>query len=172
MSPAPLEIREIAPDEFHLVWPIFHGVVEAGDSFALDPSTTFEEGRRMWATPPTRAFVAMREGKVVGTYMLRPVQPGLGDHVANAGYIVAPEARGQGLARLLCEDSIRRAREAGYRAMQFSYVVASNEPAIRTWQRCGFTVVGTVPAAFRHRTLGLVDVLIMHRFLHESSRAP
>jgi GNAT superfamily N-acetyltransferase len=160
-----LDVREIGAAEFDLVWPIFRVVVAGGDVFAPGPETTFEEARRMWAIPPTRAFVAQRDGTTVGSYMLRPNQPGLGDHVANAGYIVAPEARGQGIARALCEHSLRTARVAGFTAMQFNYVVATNEGAIRVWRRCGFEIVGRVPGAFRHRTLGPVDVLIMHRSL-------
>ena len=102
---------------------------------------------------------------MVGTYCLRPNQAGLGDHVANAGYMVAPAARGRGIARSLCAHSLEVARAAGFRAMQFNSVVASNEAAIRAWRSQGFAIVGRVPAAFRHRRRGLTDVLVMHRFL-------
>ena len=97
--------------------------------------------------------------------MLRPNAPGLGDHVANAGFIVAPVARGRGIASAMCADSLERAREASFTAMQFNFVVASNATAVRLWKRHGFGVVGRVPAAFRHARLGYVDVLIMHRTL-------
>lgn len=160
-----LKVREIGSDEFDLVWPIFHAVVAAGDTYVFSPDLQLDEARRIWTTPPARAFVAELEGSVVGTYMVRPNQPGLGDHVANAGYMVAPEARGQGIARRLCEHSIEIARAAGFTAMQFNFVVSSNESAVRLWQRCGFDIVGRVPGAFRHRELGPTDVLIMHRVL-------
>lgn len=161
----PLTIRDLPASDFHLVWPIFHAVVSAGDTYSLDPNTTIDEACQLWTTPPARAYLATMNGAVVGCYVLRPVQGGLGNHVANAGYMVAPEARGQGIARRLCEHSLSMARQAGYRAMQFSFVVASNDAAVRVWQRCGFTIVGRVPQAFRHSRLGLVDTLIMHRFL-------
>jgi RimJ/RimL family protein N-acetyltransferase len=120
----------------------------------------------MWTAPPTRAFVAVRDdGAVVGSYMLRPNQPGLGDHVANAGYIVAPSARGQGVARSMCEHSLKTAAEAGFSAMQFNFVVATNASAVHLWTSLGFETVGRLPGAFRHATLGLVDVLIMYRGL-------
>jgi ribosomal protein S18 acetylase RimI-like enzyme len=170
MAGPALRIREIAPDEFHLVWPIFQAVVAGGDVFAPAPETTFEEARRFWSTPPTRVFVAERDGAVVGSYMLRANQPGLGDHVANAGYIVAPAARHQGIARALCEHSLAAAQQSGFLAMQFNYVVATNDGAVRLWQSCGFEIVGRVPGAFRHKTLGPVDVLIMHRTLSPASR--
>jgi ribosomal protein S18 acetylase RimI-like enzyme len=161
----PLEIREIDPAEFALVWPIFHAVVAAGDTYAYDPAMTLEEARDLWTRPPARCFVGQEGGVVVGAYCVRPNQTGLGDHVANAGYMVAPEARGRGVASALCAHSLDVARAAGFQAMQFNFVAASNEVAIRLWLRHGFKIVGRVPAAFRHRRLGLVDVLVMHRFL-------
>jgi ribosomal protein S18 acetylase RimI-like enzyme len=165
MTDAQLHIREVTPDEFLLVWPILRVVVAGGDVFAYGPETSFDEAKRIWTAPPTRAFVAERHGAVVGSYMLRPNQPGLGDHVANAGYIVAPEARNQGIARALCEHSLATAAEAGFTAMQFNFVVATNESAVHLWTSCGFETIGRVPGAFRHATLGLVDVVIMYRRL-------
>lgn len=163
-DPTP-RIREIGPEEFHRVWPIFRAVVSGGDVFAPGPDTTFEDARRFWTAPPARAFVAERGDLVVGSFMLRPNQPGLGDHVANAGYIVAPEARGRGIAEAMCRHSLATARDAGFTAMQFNYVVATNESAVRLWRKCGFEIVGRVPDAFRHQRLGPVDVLVMWRRL-------
>ncbi len=162
---AELEIRDLPPQDFHLMWPTFHAVVSAGDTYSLDPNTTFEAACRLWTTPPSRAFLALKNGAVAGGYVLRPARDGLGDHVANAGYMVSPDARGQGIAQQLCEHSLDMARRAGYQAMQFHYVVASNEAAVRAWQRCGFAIVGRAPKTFRHPRLGLVDTLIMHRYL-------
>jgi ribosomal protein S18 acetylase RimI-like enzyme len=159
----PLEIHEIGAGEFELVWPIFHAVVSAGDTYSYDPAMTLEEARLLWTRPPARCFVARADGVVVGAYCLRPNQPGLGDHVANAGYMVAPEARGRGIASAMCVHSLAEARAAGFQAMQFNFVATSNEGAVRLWQRHGFAIVGRVPAAFRHRRLGPTDVLVMHR---------
>ena len=110
-------------------------------------------------------YVACVGERIVGTYILKPNQLGLGSHVANASYMVASGARGQGIGRLMCEHSLEEARQAGFLAMQFNIVVSTNEAAVRLWKRCGFNVVGTLPQAFRHRELGLVDAYIMHRFL-------
>ena len=105
-TPVSLEIREISAGEFGLVWPIFQAVVSAGDTYAYDPDTTLDEARTLWTTPPARCFVAVEEGAMVGAYCLRPNQTGLGDHVANAGYMVAPESRGRGVASALCAHSL------------------------------------------------------------------
>ena len=160
-----MEIREIRSDEFSLAWPIFHSVVAMGDSYAYSSDISFEEALALWTTVPARTFVAVAEGQVVGCYLLRPNQPGLGNHVANAGYMVAREARGRGIGGLLCEHSMEVARQAGFLAMQFNFVVSSNEVAIRLWKKYGFEIVGRVPKAFRHSSLGLTDVFVMYRLL-------
>jgi len=160
-----LDIREIDAGEFDLVWPIFRDVVAAGDTYSYAPDTSFDEARAMWTTAPTRCFVALIDGQPAGCYMLKPNQPGLGSHVANAGYMVAPHARGQGLAGKLCEHSLATARAAGFLAMQFNFVVSTNDVAVKLWRKHGFQIVGTVPKAFRHATLGLVDIHVMHRVL-------
>ncbi len=160
-----IAIREIAANEFGSVWPIFRDVVASGDTYSYSPDITFEQARDLWTTPPAKTFAAFDGDDVVGCYMLRPNQPGLGNHVANAGYMVAPQARGRGIAGLMCEDSIERARRAGFRAMQFNFVVSTNEVAIALWQKHGFAIVGHIPQAFRHAARGLVDILVMHRML-------
>jgi len=160
-----LVIREIGAAEFDKVWPLFQSVIAGGDTYSYSPDMPFEEARAMWAMPPNRTFVAERDGRVVGCYRLSPNRSGLGDHVANGGYMVAADARGQGIASAMCEHSLEEARRAGFTAMQYNYVVASNTPAVKVWQRHGFSIVGTVPRAFRHATLGPTDIYVMHRFL-------
>jgi len=162
---APLAIREIGADGFTRAWPIFRAVVAAGDTYSYPPDIDEALARAMWTTPPSRCFVAERDDEVLGVYMLRPNQPGLGDHVANCGYMVSPHARGQGVASAMCEHSLAQARGAGFTAMQYNFVVSSNEAAVRLWQRHGFAIVGRVPAAFRHARLGPTDVFVMHRML-------
>jgi len=101
----------------------------------------------------------------VGTYLLKPNQPGQGSHVANCGYMVARAASGRGIGEAMCRHSLEEARRLGFRAMQFNFVVSTNTRAVALWKKCGFSVVGTVPQAFRHPTLGLVDAHVMHRLL-------
>ncbi|MDB5764809.1 MAG: histone acetyltransferase and related acetyltransferase [Herminiimonas sp.] len=160
-----MNIREIQSAEFDLVWPLFQQVISTGDTYAYDPAMSFNEAQAMWTTPPARVFVAVDGADVIGCYVLKPNQPGRGDHVANAGYMVAPQARGRGVAGVLCEHSMRMARQSGFIAMQFNYVVSSNEVAVRLWQKHGFEIIGRVPKAFRHAQLGLTDVYVMHRTL-------
>lgn len=158
-------IRPAVEADWPGVWELFRLVAAGGDVFAYDEGTTEEVGRKVWFDPLVTCFVAEIDGQFAGTYYVRPNAAGRGGHVANAGYMVAPAFRGRGLARAMCEHSLGAARRLGFTAMQFNFVVASNAAAVRTWEACGFSVVGRVPGAFRHRELGLVDALVMHRLL-------
>lgn len=160
-----LILREIGADEFARVWPVFSAVIANGDTYSYPPDLSMELAREWWTTPPSRCYIAERDGEVLGCYMLKPNQPGLGDHVANAGYMVSPTARGQGIASTMCEHSMEQARQAGFAAMQFNFVVSTNTTAVRLWERHGFHIVGTVPGAFRHAVHGLTDIYVMHRTL-------
>ncbi|MCA1659555.1 MAG: GNAT family N-acetyltransferase, partial [Verrucomicrobiaceae bacterium] len=118
-----------------------------------------------WCAGDAATFVAVQDGKVIGSYLLRPNQPGLGDHVANAGYMVDPGARGLGVGRAMGVHSLAEARRRGYRAMQFNFVVSTNESAVHLWRQLGFNIVGTLPRVFRHAQKGFVDAYVMFRLL-------
>lgn len=160
-----LVIRRAEEADFDGIWEIFHAVVAQGDTYAYDPATTKEQARAIWMAPGISTYVALLDGEVAGTYVLRANQPGLGSHVSNCGYMVHPRHGGRGLGRALCEHSLEEARRMGFLAMQFNAVVSTNERAVALWKKMGFAIVGTVPKAFRHRELGLVDLHIMHRLL-------
>jgi L-amino acid N-acyltransferase YncA len=160
-----LAIREASTHDNDPIWEIFRAVVATGDSYAFDPEIPREEGLAYWFHSGTRTYVAESEGRVVGTYILRPNQPALGSHVSNAAFMVSPSARGRGIGRAMGEHCLLEARRLGYRAMQFNFVVSTNTAAVRLWERLGFTVVGTLPGAFRHRTLGFVDAYVMFQTL-------
>ena len=159
-------IRKFEASNWPEVWPILQAINEGGDVFSFLPETPEEEMRRIWVEIPAATFVAVDDdGRVVGTYYIKPNQPGLGAHVCNAGYAVASAARGQGVASRMLEHSLTEAVALGFRAMQFNMVIATNETAIRLWERHGFEVVGRLPGAFRHATLGYVDALVMYKEL-------
>ncbi|HKO61325.1 MAG TPA: N-acetyltransferase [Pyrinomonadaceae bacterium] len=160
-----ITIRKAVEADFDAIWPIFHQVVQQGDSYAFDPDTTREQAYSIWMGSELTTYVASIADEIVGTYILKANQPGLGSHVANAGYMVDIHGRGKGVGRAMCEHSVAEARKMGFYAMQFNMVVSTNESAVALWKQFGFTIVGTLPQAFRHRQLGLVDAYVMHRFL-------
>lgn len=160
-----IRVRRAVPDDWPAIWRIFSSVVGAGDTYTYAPDTPEAEAQRLWMGDGFITCVAEREGDIVGTCVVKPNQPGLGAHVANAGYMVRPDAFGGGIGAALCEHSLAEARAAGYRAMQFNAVVSTNTRAVALWERFGFTIIGTVPEGFRHARLGYVDLHVMYRRL-------
>lgn len=157
-------------------WPQLHGLLQqvfsTGDTYAYAPQSSEAELHKTWIESPEATFVICGDGgELLGSYGLRPNQPGQGSHVANCGYLVAPSARGQGLASLMCEHSQAEALQRGYRAMQFNLVVSTNTGAVRLWQSLGFQIVGTLPGAFKHQSLGYVDAYVMFKTLATAESA-
>lgn len=169
-APAPaaagdLVIRDARPEDWAGIWPFFRQIVAAGETYTWPRDMSEDDARAAWFPSPGRTVVASVAGTVVGTAKTQPNQAGPGAHVANASFMVDPAYGGRGIGRALAEHVLARARADGYRAMQFNAVVASNAGAVRLWSSLGFTVVGTVPAAFDHPRLGPVPLLIMYRTL-------
>jgi L-amino acid N-acyltransferase YncA len=160
-----LVIRDAGPEDWAGIWPFFRQIVAAGETYTWPRDMSEHDARAAWFPSPGRTVVASVAGTVVGTAKTQPNQAGPGAHVANASFMVDPAYGGRGIGRALGEHVLAGARADGYRAMQFNAVVASNAGAVRLWSSLGFTVVGTVPAAFDHPRLGPVPLLIMYRTL-------
>ncbi len=163
---ASFKIRAFQPADWPALWALLHRTFQTGDTYAYAPDSSEADIHRAWIELPAATWVAcLDDGRLAGTYCLKANQPGLGAHVCNCGYVVAPEQQGLGIATALCEHSQQEGMALGFSAMQFNLVVSTNERALRLWRRLGFAVVGTLPQAFRHRTLGLVDAFVMHKRL-------
>ena len=159
-------IREALEEDFDAIWPIFNEIVSAGETYAYPQATTKAEAFNIWIRTPEKTYVAEQGNNILGTYYLKTNQAGPGSHVCNCGYMVSSQARGKGIATAMCEHSQQLAIELGYKAMQFNFVAASNEGAIRLWHRLGFETVGRLPKAFNHPTLGYIDACVMYKWLH------
>ena len=158
-----MPIRPATFADHDAIWAILEPVIRAGDTWALPRDMSREAALAYWFAPDREAFVLDEDGRILGSYFLRANHPGGGAHVANTGYMVAGDAGGRGVGAALCRDSMDRARAAGFAAMQFNFVVSTNDRAVRLWHRLGFETVGRLPGAFRHPTLGAVDVLVMYQ---------
>ena len=160
-----MNIREATKQDWGLIWPIFHEIVKAGETYAYDEDTTAEQAEKIWLDVPRKTYVFEESGEILGTYYLKTNQAGPGSHVCNCGYMVSSRARGKGLATSMCEHSQKVARELGYKAMQFNFVASSNEGAVRLWGKHGFKTAGCLPRAFKHPVKGYVDALVMYKWL-------
>ncbi|MEW6461248.1 GNAT family N-acetyltransferase [uncultured Pseudomonas sp.] len=165
MSDAELRIRPLEAADFDQVWPIIRDVVQAQETYAFDPDMDRETAWKTWVELPRATFVVEQDGQILGTYYIKANAAGPGDHVCNCGYMTAAAARGKGVASAMCRHSLQVGRELGFSAMQFNSVVASNTVAVALWQKLGFAIVGTLPKAYRHARLGLVDCHVMFRSL-------
>lgn len=162
-----MEIRSAAPKDRAQIWRILEPVLRAGETYALPRDMSEDAALGYWFAPDHEVYVAEEDGTLLGVYFLHPNQKGGGRHVANCGFVTAAEAQGRGVAAAMCEHSLARARAAGFRAMQFNFVVSTNERAIRAWLRAGFEKIGRISEGFEHPTFGFVDVWVMHRRLTE-----
>ena len=159
-------IREVvAARDADAIWAILEAVIRAGETYPLPRDMDRESALDYWFSPGHEVFVAEDHGEIAGTYFLQANQRGGGAHVANCGYMTAPRARGRGVARAMCAHSLEHARQRGFHAMQFNFVVSSNERAVRLWQKFGFEIVGRLPKAFEQPTVGFVDAYVMYRQL-------
>ncbi len=159
-----MNIREARKEDFDRIWPIFHEIVAAGETYAFPREIGKEQAQTLWIDTPRKTYVVESDGQILGTYFIKTNQAGPGDHVCNCGYMVSSAARGRGLATAMCAYSQEIAKKLGYKAMQFNFVVSSNEGAIRLWQKLGFATVGRLPKAFHHPSKGYVDVLVMYKW--------
>jgi ribosomal protein S18 acetylase RimI-like enzyme len=162
MRPAAV-IRSATEDDEPGIWHVLESMIRAGETYPLPRDLSRDDAHGYWFSPGHEVFVAEDGGVIVGTYFLKANQKGGGAHVANCGYVVPPDAGSRGIGRAMCEHSLERAKARGFRAMQFNFVVSSNERAVRLWRSCGFEIVGRLPAAFNHPALGMVDAFVMYR---------
>ncbi|MEO0367815.1 MAG: GNAT family N-acetyltransferase [Pseudomonadota bacterium] len=158
-------IREATEKDFRLIWPIFSAVVSSGDTYAYDSGLNFDQAKKVWLEDPLKCLIVEKDREVLGTYYIKSNQGGGGRHVCNCGYMVAAKARGMGLATEMCVHSQALALEFGFKAMQFNFVVSSNDSAVALWQKLGFDIVGTLPKAFLHPDGRYVDAYVMHKIL-------
>jgi ribosomal protein S18 acetylase RimI-like enzyme len=160
-----LTLRAATPRDADAIWAIVEPIIRAGEVYTLPREMAKDKALAYWFSASHEVFVAEDDGVAVGTYYLRRNHQGGGAHVANCGYATALASQGRGVARAMCEHSLEYARGRGFRAMQFNFVISTNERAVRLWQSCGFRTVGTLPGAFLHPQAGYVDAFVMYREL-------
>ncbi len=159
-------IRQATEQDWPLIYPFYAAIMAEGKTYAFPEGQTLEQARPWWMEePPGHTVVAVSDGVVVGSAKMGPNRPGRGSHVATASFLVDPGAKGKGVGRALGQYVVDWCRSAGYAAIQFNAVVEANAAAVHLWKSLGFTIIGTVPAAFDHPDHGKVGLHVMHRYL-------
>jgi len=160
-----MSVRLASSEDRDTIWNILESMIRAGETYTLPRDMSREQALEYWFAAEKETFVWEENGAVLGTYFLKANQQGGGAHVANCGYVTAAAAQGRGIARAMCLHSLERAKERGFRAMQFNFVVGTNERAVKLWLSLGFEVIGRLPGAFEQPERGFVDALVMYREL-------
>ena len=160
-----IEIRKATPEDSNQIWGIITEVISKGDTYTFDPITPKEVMLDYWYGKDKHTYVATANGIVVGTFILKDNQPGLGSHIANGSYMVAEKASGKGIGKAMGEFSLAEAKRIGYKAIQFNIVIKSNTRAVHLWQKLGFEIIGEIPDTYRHKVNGLTNAYIMYRRL-------
>ena len=160
-----IEIRNATPEDSDQIWEIIREVISKGDTYVFDPHTSKGTMLNYWYAPDRHTYVATDKEKIMGTFMIRDNQPGLGAHIANGSYMVSGAAWGKGIGKKMGEFSLAEAKRLGYTAMQFNIVIKSNTRAVHLWQNLGFKIIGEIPDAFNHKENGMTNAYIMYRKL-------
>ncbi len=157
-------------EEFISLHQIFIEINEEGDSFPYPADCNLEDFKAIWCQKNSISYIARdtKTNTIGGAYFFKPQWPGRGSHIATATYMVANNARGNGLGRQLGLHSLKEAFKHGYKAMQFNYVVSTNTSAVKLWKSLGFNIIGALPGVFQHNLHGLVDAYVMFKNLGDS----
>lgn len=158
-------IRPAKADDHDAIWALLKPVIRAGETLAVPRDMDRISALALWLSPDRATRLLVEDGAVLGIFYVRANQHGGGAHVANAGFVTAANATGRGVARAMCAASFDLARGLGYRAMQFNFVLSTNDRAVALWRAMGFAIVGRLPGVFDHPRHGLVDAFVMHRWL-------
>jgi ribosomal protein S18 acetylase RimI-like enzyme len=140
------EIREAREGDLEELFELYALVVQEGRAFPAAAPATRRDFERSWMEDKTIVLVARSGGRLAGSYHLVPNYSGRAAHIGNAGYMVHPDFRRQGIGRALVEHSIAEASRHDFDALMFNLVFESN-PARHLYEGFGFEAVGRVPEA-------------------------
>ncbi|MCM0042514.1 MAG: GNAT family N-acetyltransferase [Algoriphagus sp.] len=162
---ASLAARIATHEDQEVLWGVLEPMIRMGGTYVFSLDKTKESMMAYWMGADKVTFAVENEGVVVGTFYLKANQEGLGDHICNAGFVVSRDAEGLGVGRWMGEFAQVEAKSRGFLAMQFNFVIQSNQKAVHLWKSLGFSVIGEIPEAYRHPHLGLVPALIFYKKL-------
>jgi L-amino acid N-acyltransferase YncA len=141
-------IRKYIPSDVETMREIWNGIIVEGNAFPQEELLTKEEAETFFAEQ-SYTGVAVEGDHVLGLYILHPNNVGRCGHIANASYAVRPGERGRYVGESLVLDSIRIAASLSFHILQFNAVVASNDRAIKLYQKLGFEPLGRILGGFR-----------------------
>lgn len=165
MDKVKVYIRTARATDLEQIWNLWKEIMDQKIYYPYDETYTKKDIEKSWINLNNWCYVAEKNKKIIGAYILKDNQPGYGKHIANAAYMVDTTVRGKGIGTQLCIHSLMEAKKIGYKAMQFNLVVSTNTSAVKVWLSQGFKIIGTVPEGFYHFEKGYVDAYIFYKKL-------
>ena len=128
---------------------VWNEVVEDGIAFPQEDILNEATGKDFFYSQSYCGVAENDAGEIVGLYILHPNNVGRCGHICNASYAVSSAVRGQHIGEKLVIDCLNKAKELGFKILQFNAVVESNIHARHLYERLGFVQLGTIPGGFR-----------------------
>lgn len=140
---------------------IWNQVVEDGVAFPQTELLTEETGDPFFKEQSfTGLAVDAETGQAAGLYILHPNNVGRCGHICNASYAVHRDMRGHQIGEALVRHCLQKAKELGFKILQFNAVVASNTPALNLYKKLGFVRLGTIPGGFLMKDGHYEDIVV------------
>ena len=178
-------LDQMAPEETETVRSLFNEIVAEGTSYPQQTPLSPQGFADYWlkgsayvvratAIPQTgegipedsTAVVTMgNAANVLGAFYIKPNFPGRCGHICNAGFIVAPAVRGQGLGHGMGKAMLTLARDLGYRAVMYNLVFETNVASLKIWQALDFQEIGRIPQSAHLPDGRYVDAIMLYKSL-------
>ncbi len=154
-------VRQYKKEDIPAMVRIWNKVVEDGVAFPQEEYLDDKTGEEFFASQ-TYCGIAEDAGSVVGLYILHPNNIGRCGHIANASYAVDVKKRGEHIGELLVKDCLLKAKDYGFKLLQFNAVVENNIHARHLYERLGFTTIGTVPNGFHMKDGSYQNIVLYY----------
>lgn len=147
------------------IWKNIQEVISLGEINSFGPDTSKENILPYWCGKNKHTYVAIINEKIIGTFLIKSIQPELGSHIGNVSYMIDKSRLVSEIGQIVGEFSVKEAKRLGYEALQLNIVLKNNEKVINIWKKIGFKVIGKIPQAFNYKEIKLVDAYIMYKKL-------
>ena len=159
-----MQVRGYRDEDLEAMTAIWNEVIEDGEAFPQEELLTADTASEFFSAQ-THTAVAEEDGKVAGLYILHPNNVGRCGHIANTSYAVSSSCRGRHIGEQLVKDSLIKAKEKGFKLMQFNAVVESNIHARHLYERLGFQQIGMIPEGFRMKDGHYENIYLFYHVL-------
>lgn len=157
-----LKIEEFKKEYVKDAIAIWNDIVEDGIAFPQKEALDEKSGTEFFNSQSfTGIAIDTDSNEVVGLYILHPNNVGRCGHISNASYAVKRSKRGMHIGEFLVKDCLAKAKEIGFKILQFNAVVATNTSALKLYAKLGFTQLGIIPNGFLMKD-GTYEDIIPH----------